>query len=320
MRILVTGAAGFIGGAVVDRAVLDPTLEVWGSERSVAAEGKMSHRRTFLRDLAPDTDWSNAISGVDAVVHTAARVHLMNDLAHDPLLEFRRINVEGTLALARQAVEAGVRRFIFISSIKVNGEYTLPGAPFAADDTPNPSDPYGVSKHEAEEGLRRLSEESGLELVIIRPVLVYGPGVRANFLSMMRWIYRGVPLPLGAIHNKRSLVALENLVDLIMTCIHHGSAANEIFLVSDGVDLSTTELLRRVARSLDRPARLVSVPPRVLAGVARLLGKEDVVQRLCGSLQVDISKTRQVLGWTPPLCVDEGLEAAAVRFLEQRRA
>jgi UDP-glucose 4-epimerase len=319
MRVLVTGATGFIGGAVVARAALDPTFEVWGSEQRVAAQGRKLTHRTFFCDLAPDTDWSDAMSGVDAVVHTAARVHVMNDLARDPLVEFRRINVEGTLALARQAAEEGARRFIFISSIKVNGEYTLPGHAFAAGDTPNPSDAYGVSKHEAEEGLRRLSEESGLELVIIRPVLVYGPGVRANFLSMMRWIHRGVPLPFGAIQNKRSLVALENLVDLIMTCIRHESAANEIFLVSDGVDLSTTVLLRRVARSLDRPARLVSVPPRVLGRVGRLLGKEDVVQRLCGSLQVDITKTRQVLGWTPPVSVDEGLEAAAVHFLEQRR-
>ena len=318
MRLLITGATGFIGRAVLAQVVLDPTLEVWGSERTALAEEKKLVDPTFFRDLAPDTDWAEAVSGVEAVVHTAARVHVMNDLARDPLLDYRRANVEGTLSLARQAVEAGVRRFVFISSIKVNGEHTLPGRPFAADDVPEPADPYGVSKHEAESGLRRLSQESGLELVIIRPVLVYGPGVRANFLSMLRWIHRGVPLPLGAIHNKRSLLALDNLVDLIMTCLRHPSAANQTFLVSDGEDLSTTALLRRVARSLDRPARLIPVPPRVLGGVARFLGKADLAQRLCGSLQVDITKTRELLGWAPPVTVDEGLKKAARHFLQQR--
>ena len=318
MRLLITGATGFIGRAVLAQAALDPTLEVWGSERRALAEGKKLVDPTFFRDLAPDTDWAEAVSGVEAVVHTAARVHVMNDVARDPLLDYRRTNVEGTFSLARQAVEAGVRRFVFISSIKVNGEHTLPGQPFAADDVPRPADPYGVSKHEAETGLRRLSQESSLELVVIRPVLVYGPGVRANFLSMLGWIHRGVPLPLGAIHNKRSLLALDNLVDLIMTCLRHPSAANQTFLASDGEDLSTTALLRRVARSLDRPARLIPVPSRVLAGVARFLGKADLAQRLCGSLQVDITKTKELLGWAPPVTVDEGLKEAARYFLQQK--
>ena len=317
MRLLITGATGFVGGAVLARAVLDPTLEVWASERRALAQEKKVVDPMFFRDLAPDTDWAEAVSGVEAVVHTAARVHVMNDLSRDPLLDYRRTNVEGTLSLARQAVEAGVRRFIFISSIKVNGEHTLAGRPFAADDVPQPTDPYGLSKHEAESGLRRLSQESGLELVIIRPVLVYGPGVKANFLSMLCWIHRGVPLPLGAIHNKRSLLALGNLADLIITCLRHPSAANQTFLVSDGEDLSTTTLLRRVARSLDRPARLIPVPARVLGGVARFLGKADLAQRLCGSLQVDITKTRELLGWAPPVTVDEGLQETARYFLDQ---
>ena len=318
MRLLVTGSTGFIGGALLARAVLEPMLEVCGSAPKVAAQGARLADPTFFCDLAPDTDWAEALSGVAAVVHTAARVHIMNDLAQDPLVEFRRVNVAGTLALARQVVEAGVRRFVFISSIKVNGEQTLPGRAFAADDVPKPVDPYAMSKHEAEEGLRRLSQESGLEVVIIRPVLVYGPGVKANFLSMMRWIHRGTPLPFGAIHNKRSLVALENLVDLIMTCLHHPLAANQTFMVSDGEDLSTTALLRRVAWALDKPARLIPVPAKILGGVARVLGKGDFVQRLCGSLQVDIIKTRELLGWTPPVSVDEGLEAAAAHFLQER--
>jgi len=318
MRLLVTGATGFIGSAVIVRAVLDPTLEVCGSEQKGAAQGKKLVDPTFFCELAPETDWAEAVSRVDIVVHTAARVHIMNDLSQDPLAEFQRINVAGTLALARQAADAGVRRFVFISSIKVNGERTSPGRPFAAHDAPMPTDPYGRSKHEAEEGLRNLMQEFGMEVVIIRPVMVYGPGVKANFLFMMRWIHKGVPLPLGAINNERSFVALENLVDLIMTCLRHPSAANQIFLVSDGEDLSTTALLRCVARSMDRPARLIPVPPRLLAFVAKSLGVGDLAQRLCGSLQVDISKTRELLEWTPPVCVEEGLRETALHFLQNR--
>jgi len=268
-------------------------------------------------NLAPETNWLIALSGVRAVIHTAARVHVMGNFAGDTLAEFRRVNVAGTLNLARQAVDAGVRRFVFISSIKVNGEQTLPGRPYAADDVPAPVDPYGISKHEAEQGLRQLAQETGMEVVIIRPVLVYGPGVKANFYSMMRWLYKGIPLPLGAIHNQRSLVALDNLVDLIVTCVDHPAAANQTFLVSDGEDLSTTELLRRTAAALGKPARLIPVPAWVLQASARLLGKEDFAQRLCGSLQVDISKTRSLLGWSPPIIVDEALYKTAQHFLQQ---
>jgi nucleoside-diphosphate-sugar epimerase len=315
MRVLVTGATGFIGGAVTVRAELDPELEVCGTGHNRAAERKLTVDPTFLRDLAPDTDWAEPLNGVDVVVHAAARVHVMHDLARDPLAEFRRVNVAGTLALARQASDAGVRRFVFISSIKVNGERTLVGCPFTADDIPSPSDAYGVSKLEAEEGLRRISTESGLEVVIIRPVLVYGPGVKANFLSLLRWMNRSAPLPFGSMHNKRSLVALDNLVDLVVTCLRHPGAANQTFLVSDGEDLSITALLLRVAQALGKTARLVPVPLGVLALVAQLLGEADRAQRLCGSLQVDIAKTRALLGWEPPVTVDEGLELAAEHFL-----
>ncbi len=207
------------------------------------------------------------------------------------------------------------QRFVFISTIKVNGEGTPLGQPYTADDVPAPVDPYGVSKHEAELGLMRLAEETGMEVVIIRPVLVYGPGVKANFLSMMRWLHKGIPLPLGAIHNQRSLVALDNLVDLIVTCLHHPAAANQTFLVSDGEDLSTTALLRRTAAALGRPARLIPVPVRVLRTAAHLLGKADFAQRLYGSLQVDISKTRELLGWSPPVSVDDALHKTARHFL-----
>jgi UDP-glucose 4-epimerase len=261
--------------------------------------------------LAPSTDWSTALNGVSVVVHCAARVHVMRDTSVDPLEEFRRVNVQGTLNLARQAAAAGVRRFVFVSSIKVNGEATQPGCPFTADDILAPLDPYGVSKMEAEQALREIVRQTGMEVVIIRPPLVYGPGVKANFAAMMRWLQRGVPLPLGAIHNQRSLVALDNLVDLIMTCIKHPAAANQTFLVSDGEDASTTELLRRMGQAMGHPARLLPVPASWLKLAAGLIDKRDVAQRLCGSLQVDISKTRELLGWVPPVSLDEGLRRAA---------
>ena len=315
MNILVTGATGFVGSAVVNNLSLYPNFT------PRAAMRRENHHFFSMADVVPvgeltsDTDWSAALQGVDVVVHAAARVHVMHDTVTDPLVEFRRVNLEGTLSLARQAAAAGVKRFIFISSIKVNGEGTHLGAPFRADDPPAPVDPYGISKMEAEQGLRKLSQKTGMEFVVIRPPLVYGPGVKANFLSMMRWLDKGIPLPLGAIHNnKRSLVALDNLVDLIVTCIDHSAAANQTFLASDGEDLSTTELLQRIAKALERPARLIPIPARLLELGATLLRKRAIAQRLCGSLQVDISKTRDVLDWRPPISVDEGLRRAAEGF------
>ena len=262
-------------------------------------------------DLEPSSDWSAALVGISTVVHCAARVHVMADTAADPLTEFRRLNVQGTLNLAHQSASAGVQRFVFVSSIKVNGEATQSGSPFAADDVAAPLDAYGISKMEAEQGLRDLAAKTGLEVVIIRPPLVYGPGVKANFAAMMRWLQRGIPLPLGAIHNQRSLVALDNLVDLIVTSLTHPAAANQTFLVSDGEDVSTTELLRRMGQAMGRPARLIPVPVSLLKLAAALVGKPDVAQRLCGSLQVDIEKTRRLLDWTPPLSLDQGLRKAA---------
>lgn len=241
----------------------------------------------------------------------------MDDKTADPLQAFRKVNVQGTLALARQAALAGVRRFIFISSIKVNGEGTVLGKPYTPFDMPAPQDPYGISKMEAEHGLRELAGATGMEVVIIRPVLVYGAGVKANFRSMMSWLNKGVPLPLGAIHNKRSLVSLDNLVDLIVTCVDHPAAANETFLVSDGEDLSTTEMLRRMGQALGKNARLLPVPAGLLEAGAAMLGKRAVAQRLCGSLQVDIRHTRETLNWNPPVSVDDGFRAAASAFLNE---
>ncbi len=265
------------------------------------------------------TFWTDSLNGIDVVIHAAARVHVMNDTESDPLGAFRRINVEGTLNLARYAVKAGVRRFIFISSIKVNGEGTLTGVAYKPQDIPAPADPYGVSKMEAEQGLRELAAETGMEVVIIRPVLIYGPGVKANFQTMMNWLDKGIPLPFGSIHNKRSLVALDNLVDLVITCISHPAAANQTFLVSDGEDLSTTQLLQKMALALGQPARLLPIPSWVLRGGAALLGRKSLSNRLCGSLQVDISKTRSLLGWSPLVSVDDALKATAQNFQESKK-
>lgn len=315
--VFLTGATGFVGGAILRRLIADD-FSVTAAVRadSQAIEGQVS---TVRFDALETASWQNELAGKSVVVHCAARVHVMNDIETDPLDAFRRVNVQGTLNLALQAAEAGVRRFVFVSSVKVNGEGTEPGKPYTAQDSPAPGDPYGVSKLEAEQGLLALAAATGMEVVIIRPVLVYGPGVKANFLNMMRWLDKGVPLPFGAIHNARSLVALDNLVDLIVTAMTHPAAANQTFLVSDGEDLSTTQLLRRMAAALGKSANLLPVPSWVLSGAANMLGQRSLSQRLCGSLQVDIEKTRSLLQWTPPVLVDEALKGAAAHYLEHRK-
>ena len=314
-KILLTGSTGFVGSALIDALKTIPEYWVVSAVRSAGNAESANAVTVVVGSIDAATDYSSGIAGVDTVIHAAARAHIMHDEVADPLPEYRKVNVEGTLNLARQAAAAGVHRFIFISSIKVNGEGTVVGAPYHADAQPAPADPYGISKMEAEQGLRALATETGMEVVIIRPVLVYGSGVKANFLSMMRWLNKGVPLPFGAIYNKRSLVALDNLVDLIVTCINHPAAANQTFLVSDGEDLSTSELLRRMGSALGKPARLLPMPSRLLEVGAGMLGKQALAQRLCGSLQVDISKTRELLGWTPPVRVDDALRQTATHFL-----
>lgn len=310
--ILLTGSTGFVGSALAKKFNTTSDLNLTVALR---ASNKCSGEweQYVVGELSTMTDWSLALVGKQVIVHAAARVHVMNDVVADPLAEFRRVNVEGTLRLARQAAEAGVRRFVFISSIKVNGESTELGCPFTSADAPAPLDPYGVSKMEAEQGLRELSVQTGMEVVIIRPPLVYGPGVKANFASMIRWIRRGIPLPLGGIiFNRRSLVYVENLVDLIRVCIDHPNAANQTFLVSDDEDVSTTTLLRRMAKALGCPARLISLSPTLIKLAAKCIGKPGIADRLCGSLQVDITKTKELLGWKPKFNLDEGLRRTSM--------
>lgn len=315
--VVLTGATGFIGKPVLASLLASKHRCVISAARNSSGSSGVGGEHLDF-DLLQPFDLQSSLHGVFCVVHMAGRVHVMSETSSDPLEAFRRSNVNATLTLARQAASAGVRRFVFVSSIKVNGERTALHKAFSADDPPRPEDPYGVSKMEAELGLRAIGAETGMEVVIIRPVLVYGPGVKANFRSMMSWLTKGVPLPLGAINNKRSLVALENLVDLIVTCIDHPAAANQTFLVSDDEDVSTSELLLRMGVALGRPARLLPVPMWLLSCAASLFGKRAVAQRLCGSLQVDISKTKALLNWVPPVTVDAALEKTAKHFLEHK--
>ncbi|OXY81887.1 UDP-glucose 4-epimerase family protein [Oceanimonas doudoroffii] len=305
-NVLVTGATGFVGQALLNQVLKHEKFHLSAALRADC--GFDMCRALMVGNFSENTNWSAALTDQHIVIHTAARAHIMKDEVAEPLAEYRKVNVEGTLNLARQAAGAGVKRFIFISSIKVNGEQTSLNKPFTTEDAPAPEDAYGISKLEAEQGLQQLAAKTGMELVIIRPPLVYGPGVQGNFARMVWLAKKGLPLPLGAIHNKRSLVALDNLVDLIITCIDHPAAANQVFLAGDGQDVSTTELLRGVARAMDTPCRLVPVPVGLLQLGATMLGKKAMAQRLLGSLQVDISKARKVLGWEPPLSVEQGLK------------
>jgi len=318
-RLLVTGATGFVGASLC-RRLLAGGFAVSGtllpSESPAALVAGVQPVR--VEPLGSETVWDEALAGVDTVIHLAARVHVMNERCSDPLEEFRKVNVAGTLKLARDAAEAGVRRLVFVSSIKVNGEET--SAPYTGDSLPHPTDPYGISKFEAEQGVRSIAGQTGLEVVIVRPTLVYGPGVRANFLSMLQVVQRGIPLPLASIRNKRSLTYLGNLVDALAACAVHPAAAGRTYLLSDGEDLSTPELLRRCAAALGVPARLLPFPVSLMLLAGKLTGRGALLSRLTGSLAVDSSGIREELGWTPPFTLEQGLATTAAWYLNQRLA
>lgn len=314
MTILLTGATGFVGRAIYAE------LQRRGSDVRVAVRPDKNRLsvadEVMMGPINATTDWSGALLGVDAVLHLAARVHVMRERALDPLAEFRAVNTAGSLNLAEQAAQAGVKRLVFISSLKVNGAYSSPGKPFRESDVPVPDDAYAVSKYEAEVGLRKIAHATGLEVTVIRPPLVYGPGVRANFQSLMRAVQRGWPLPFGAISNCRSLVGLDNLVDFVLACSTHPKAGNQTFFVSDGQDLSTPELVLRLANALQVRPHLLRVPVSALQAAGALLGRKQAVARLCGSLQADTAHARQLLGWVAPVSVDTGLQRACAAFIK----
>lgn len=315
MKVLITGATGFIGQALVEglqkKSDFSLRLALRNQLSQFYAEGV---RIVQVGNISSNTKWNEAVDGCQSVIHLAARVHVMRETAVDPLSEFREINTAATINLARQAALAKVKRFIYVSSIKVNGESTQPNRPFAADDVVSPKDPYAISKYDAEQALLSIGQETGLEIVIIRPVLVYGPKVKGNFLNMLGYINRGLPLPFGSVVNKRSMVSVYNLVDLIQTCLWHQNASGQIFLVSDGEDLSTPGLLRKLGVLLEKRVPLISLPSWTLTTAASLIGKQSLMNRLCGSLQVDISKTRQLLNWHPPVKVDDALRATVAEY------
>ena len=330
--VAVTGVTGLVGGAVA-RELTSQAFNIRAVVRIVKSgstqlDGAIHY--VAVGDIASDTDWSIALTGVDCVIHCAARAHVMDQTQPDALAAYRTVNVEGTRRLAEQAAAAGVKRLIFLSSVKVNGE-TTEGLqyPFGSSgsvlDDPSaigvtvekkavetsdfaaPEDPYGISKWESEQALWEVSAKTGLEVVVVRAPLVYGPGVKGNLARLLKLVRSGVPLPLGAVHNKRSLIGLDNLVDLLIRCVDHPAAAGQTFLVSDGEDLSTPDLLRRMAAAMGRSARLFPVPVSLLRLAGSALGKRAEIDRLVGSLQIDSSYTRRVLGWAPSVSVQEGI-------------
>lgn len=315
MNIMLTGASGFIGSKLLEQLPTDSTLSLGRYKPEVQPSEKF-----FKLEINNDTDYSLALSDVGVVVHLAARVHVMNDVMSNPLEEYREVNTRGTVNLARQAARIGVKRFVFVSSIKVNGEATTLDKPFTSADESAPEDDYGLSKAEAEQQLLEIGKETGMEIVVIRPTLVYGPGVKANFASLLNLVSKGIPLPFGCIKgNRRSLVSVTNLVDLIITCIYSPKAANQTFLVSDDHDVSTSEMLSQMAKALGKPQWQLPVPKWCYKLAGKLFRKQDVVNRLLGSLQVDITHTKDTLDWTPPQSLEDGFKQTAQAFLESKQ-
>ena len=316
VKILITGANGFVGLALCT-ALLRRELEVRGATRS-GSELASGVERAVVGAIDDETEWTDALRGVDVVIHLAARVHVMNDASADPLAEFRKVNVQGTENLARQAAQAGVKRLVYVSSIKVNGEGTSGSQGYSECDVPAPQDAYGISKWEAEQALHRVAQETGLEVVVVRPPLVYGPDVKGNFISLLAAVSKGLPLPLAGADNARSLVYVGNLVDALIACATHPAAAGQTYLVSDGAPVSTATLVEKIAEALDCRSCSFYFPPMLLRAAAALLGRSAQIDRLFGSLRVDDEKIRRELGWIPPYTLEQGLRATAEWYRAQR--
>ena len=318
MRLLITGANGFVGKPLCAELRRQGNA-VRAAVRSISA-APVCEGAIEVGNIDGDTDWTNALHGVELVFHLAARVHVMKDTSADPLAEFLKVNLHGTANLARQAARSGVKRLVYVSSIKVNGERTTGLQSFAESDPPAPQVPYGVSKWQAEQALQRVAQETGLEIVIVRPPLVYGPCVKGNFVSLLKAIEKGVPLPLAGANNARSLIYVGNLVDALIVCASQPSAAGKTFIISDGEPVSTALLADKIAHALDRPNRSFYFPHVLLRAGAALFGRSDQVDKLLSSLLVNDSKIRSELGWAPPYSLEQGLRATADWYLAQRAA
>ncbi|WP_422410492.1 MULTISPECIES: UDP-glucose 4-epimerase family protein [unclassified Endozoicomonas] len=318
MRVLVTGVNGFVGSVLHKKLKEECLLDVIGTVRNIDSLYKQDILSVGSIDSV--TDWTEALDSVSVVVHCAARAHIMKDEVSDPIAEYRKVNTDGTLNLARQSASAGVKRFIFISTIKVNGETTSGSSAFTEQDLLIPQDAYGISKKEAEDGLGKIARETGMEVVIIRPPLVYGPNVKANFLYLMKLADTNIPLPFSMIRNVRSMVYVENLVDFIITCIEHPRAANQTYLISDGTDLSLPELIKIMRSSLGRPERLLPIPKFCFRFSGVVVRKSTIVDRLIGDLQVDSSKAEEKLSWKPPYTVQQAIKATVDSYIEGKRS
>lgn len=311
MKVLLTGSTGFVGSVIIEQ-FKSSDFQLCPLVRYIKDDSPQNAIK--IGDIDVNTDYSGALSDVDVVIHVAARAHIMSDESSDPLAEYRKVNVEGSENLARQAAAVGVKRFVFISSVKVSGESTTAKSQYSELMRPAPEDAYGQSKYEAEEVLKQVAVDTGMEVVIIRPPLVYGAGVKANFLSLLKLSSLSIPLPFGAVNNKRSMIYVENLVDFIIRCIDHPNAANQTFLVSDGEDLSLKSLITYIRKAMGKSPLLLPVPIGLFKLAGKLTGKSGVVDRLVGDLQVDSSKACELLDWTPPYSVEQGIAATVLYF------
>jgi nucleoside-diphosphate-sugar epimerase len=317
--VLVTGANGFVG-RVLCTELVRRGYRVHGAVRSLSHSSGLVCEVAAVGDVDSSTNWSGLLKDIDVVIHLAARVHVMNDDASNPLVEFLKVNLHGTANLARQAATAGVKRFVYVSSIKVNGEQTSQGQPFTESDYPQPQDAYAISKLEAEQALQSISQETGMDLVIVRPPLIYGPKVKANFLKLLELVDRGIPLPLGSVENSRSLIYVGNLVDALVACATSPEAAGQTYLVSDGEDVSTPQLIDAVANALHQPSRIFPVPIALMRAPAKLIGKSAAIDRLTHSLVIDSSKIRNELGWQPPYTMAQGLQATVEWYRQSAKS